>query len=153
MGFFDFNQQDLDNAVGVIFPVKEVIEFACLDYKENALNGMLILNCKVLSGEFAGRLHTIFINNLDNAVSQKLRVQFALAFWTPEELKGQTHNPAKLINRKFSAVAGQVREHNGREYQNIGVFQDLGPYESEGLEDAAAVADASFHDADGNPKF
>lgn len=149
MSFFSFSEKDLTALEPLLWPAKEVVEFVCLDYKENATNGTLILNTMVLTGDHTGKLHTMFIDNRDNTISQKIRVQFALAFWSAEELRQHAHNPAKLVNRKFSAVAGMQRPSTDgtRVFQGFGAFKDLGPYED------AGTTTADFTDENGNPRF
>lgn len=149
MGFFEIGEKDLKAIERLIWPAKEVVRFVITDFKENQQSGSLILNCRVLSGEFAGRDHTIYIENRDHPVSQKLRVQFALAFWKAEEIKAGNHNPAKLINREFEARAGAVREHDGKQYQNFESFRDIGPHGG----GATAEDGAGFTDENGNPRF
>lgn len=127
MSFFNVTKQDLD-LIPIVFNAKEVIEFVCLDFNEMKTN-TLVLNCQVLTGEHAGKRHAVFIDSRENSFAKKLRVQFLLAFWTKEELQTQTFHPSKLMNRKFSAVAQEPREYEGKLYQNISGFHDLGVYE------------------------
>lgn len=146
MSFFNISQSDLESVQKIVFMAKEVVEFVILDYSENAQNGSLILNTKVLTGEHVGRNFTLFIENRDHEISKRNRIQFALAFWTAEELKSGSVNPAKLVNRKFSAQALASREHNGQVYQNFSGWKDLGPHtEGTGTEE--------FVDGDGKPRF
>lgn len=146
MSFFSFSESDLDAATPIIFNTKEVVEMVCLDYNEGK-QGNLALNCKILTGEKAGKPYTVFIDNREHPMSQKLRTQFALAFWTREELIGGTFMPAKLVNRKFSVVAQEPREHEGKTFQNVSNFRDLGEFT------AADVPPDTMVNSDGNPKF
>lgn len=144
MSFFNVTANDLAAAEKPIWPAKEVAEFVITDFKESEEQGF-ILNTKVLSERHNDRSYTHFISNRDHEIAQKQRVQFLLAFWTKDELQNGTAKPVKLVNRRFSAVAGQAKEHNGQTYQQFSGWKDLGEY--------APTAGASAMDSEGNPKY
>lgn len=146
MSFFEFSAKDLEVAEYPVWPAKEVAEFVVLDFQENPQTNDLKLSCKVVSERHNDRFVTMFINNKPNEFAQKRRVQFALAFWTKEELIAGNAAPAKLVNRKFSAVANAPRDWEGKVFQDWGNFKDLGEYTS-------ASTDADLVAADGTPKF
>ena len=145
MSFFEFSEQDLDLAE-FFFAPNEVVEFVCLDFNETKQK-TLVLNCRVLSGEHAGKAKSIFIDSRETTPSRKNRIQFALAFWTREELVAKSNHPSKLINRKFSAVAQPSREHEGKTYQNIVNFTDMGPYAGDVGMASATLNGAAHADA------
>jgi hypothetical protein len=150
MSFFNVTEQDLD-LIPIVFNAKEVVEFVCLDFNEMK-NNTLVMNCRVLSGDHAGKRHSIFIDSRENSFAKKLRVQFLLAFWTKDELQTQTFHPSKLMNRKFSAVAQEPREYEGKIYQSMTGFHDLGVYEgTEASVGAYANGSAESHAA--APRF
>lgn len=148
MSFFDFSEQDLDLA-DYFFTGGEVVEFVCLDFNETK-NKSLVLDCRVLTGEHAGKSKQIWIDSRENNISKKNRVQFGLAFWSKEELIAKTFHPSKLVNRKFSAVAAPTREHEGKTFQNISNFVDIGPFVGDVNAAAATLNGAAHADA---PRF
>lgn len=150
MSFFDISEADLDAATPIIFNAGEVIEFLCLDFNETK-NGAAILNCKVLSGENAGKTHTIFLNNHETPTAKKNRVQFLLAFWSKEELIAGENKRSKLINRKFTVVASAPRDYEGKTYQDLRQFVDLGESLDTNGVDASSLGSTADH-AD-SPRF
>lgn len=125
---FDFTEQELSSQEQLLFSAKEVVEFHCLDFNETR-NQDLMLRCKVLTGKHTGREYTHFLQNkADNKFQREKLMKFACAFWTKEELLGKEYQKAKLINRKFSAVAQEPREYNGRTFQEFGGWRDLGTF-------------------------
>jgi len=129
---FGFSQEDFDASIPIIFKAKETIEFGCKDVKENTDKDSITMTCKILSGEFKDRDYRITINDGNNDFARERKVQFALEFWTAEELKSNNFKLARLIGKRFSAVAGAPREYNGRTYQDVYGYKNLS-----GKEDAA----------------
>lgn len=150
MSFFDFSEADLD-LMPVMFDDNEVVEFVCIDFNEITKTNTLALNCRVLTGKYKGRPHTIFIDSRDNPFSKKIKVQFALAFWTREEILAKDNHPSKLINRKFRAVAQPKREHEGKTYQSITQFTDLGEFT--GVEDAPVHLNGAAENHAASPRY
>ena len=119
--------EDLALTKPAVFTAKEVVEFVCLDADENFQYQRLNLKCKILSGEHAGRNHTISLNlKKDNEVQRRKLATFAVAFYSEEEItKGETPL-ARLVGRKFTAIAQAPREWQGKTYQDFDYFKDLG---------------------------
>lgn len=143
MSFFNFTEAELIESAPIIFPAKEVVEFACLNFNETR-RGDLMLNCKVLTGAYAGRDFTPVIDNREHPVSRKNKINFARAFWSEDELRSNTAQPARLINRRFSAVPLEAREHNGKQYQSFIGWKDLGEMANGSSPDALPADSSRF---------
>lgn len=146
MSFFEFSAESIAGIEKPLWPAKDVVEFVILDFKEMVPSNDLILSCRVLSKEHNDRKYEHYISNRDNDITQKSRIEFALAFWSKEELIAGDAKPAKLINRRFSVVASPAKEHNGKTYQGFYGWKDLGEF-------VPGQAASPAADAEGNPKF
>jgi hypothetical protein len=121
------SKEDLGLLEHPVFEAKEVVEFVCLEAEENAQWGTLSLKCKIQSGKFKGRRYSIRVDlKADREIARIRRARFALAFWKPEEIASGTVNPARLVGRRFTAMAQQAREWNGKTLQDMDFFKDLG---------------------------
>ncbi len=128
----------------LLFTKGDVVEFQCVDFKEKADKDLLVVTCKVLTGEYAGKTYAHFIRYADNPGAKRVYASFMLAFWSREDVTGGTVNPARLMGRRFSAVAQQVREHQGKQYQNFMDFKDLGEGEPLTLDDGQIPDDLPY---------
>lgn len=135
------NEQDLVEAQELQFPDREVVKFLITDFRENPSNGNIILKVQALTSEHKGQDTEIFITTKDNPASKKRRAQFfnefiAKGVWTKADLLAGTAELKKLLGRVLTAKS-ELRESNGKKYQNWGDLQD------EGLQpQGAAVAGA-----------
>lgn len=119
--------EDLALTKPIVFDAKEVVEFVCLDADENVQYQRLSLKCKVLSGQYRGRRYTISLSlKKENEIQRRRLATFALAFYNEKEITSGETPIARLVGRKFSAVAQPSREWSGKTYQDFDHFKDLG---------------------------
>lgn len=118
---------DLALTKPTVFTAKEVVEFICLDVEENAQYEAINLKCKVLSGENTDRRFVIRLSmKKEHEIQRRKLATFALAFYSEDEItKGDTPI-ARLVGRRFTAVAQVPREYQGKTYQDFDYFKDLG---------------------------
>lgn len=144
MGFLDNVGSDevLNADESLIFPEKSFIEFTCIDAKENAKNGDLILDCQVNSGEHSGKRHSIFISDRDHEIARKQKAQFLKAFWSIDQLKSGNISPADLVATEFTARAGKARTPEGSDmtFQGFTNFSKLSTGNDIGNDGANTVA-------------
>lgn len=128
MKFLSFNEEELAGPEDLRFKDGEVVKMRCLDFMEDQTKGDLKLTCAVLTGDHVGKQISMFISNRPHEVAQKIRRQFALAFWTKEQLLSGDAQGALLIGRVFTAKSrvSPPKEVGGQTFQNWGSFRDLG---------------------------
>lgn len=133
MSFFATSGDSFKAAEDLEFEDKEVVGFQCTDFNENATKKSLTLRVRVMTGKFKDKDFKIFMNQQDNDANMKRLSQFFHAFWTSEEIKVGTCNPAKLIGRKFTAKCEARKNPKPKEgqdpnkvFRNWGEFQDRG---------------------------
>lgn len=119
--------EDLDMDEKLVFVEGEEYEFICLDTIDNLSKESLILKCKVLNGEHAGKEHALFLSKkrVYPIMIRKLR-EFAKAFYTERELRSGEQPLSRLYLRKFAATALEARTHNDTVYQDFHKWRDLG---------------------------
>lgn len=133
--FFATTEADATAAAEIRFGDGEIVRMQCLDFNSNAAKGSVTLRCKVLSGPHSGKTTSVFLNGNQNEVSQKIKSQFLLAFWTADEIKSSQCKPAKLIGRVFT-VKSKVSVKKGdtsptpATFQNWSEFTDIGAGET-----------------------
>lgn len=132
---------DLLEAEKFIFEKGEEVKFICLDTYDNVTKESIMLKCKILSGEHEGKLYNLYLSKKRTFPHfiKKLR-NFALAFYTREELKSGDQPLSRLYMRIFTAVAEEPREYKGSWFQDFGKWFDLG----EQLEDGTIHKDQSI---------
>lgn len=109
------------------FPAKEVVEFICQDIDENETYQSLNLKCKVQAGKHAGRtIHIRLSKKRDHEMQRVKLARWALAFYSQDEILSNTIPLARMVGRRFTAVAQAAREHNGKTYQDFDFFRDMG---------------------------
>lgn len=144
---FTISREDLDLVKEVIWPEREVVEFVCLDVEENQAQQRLSFKCKCLSGKFRGRRQSLSLSMKKDNEIQKVRLaRWALAFYSEDELIAGNTPLARMIGRKFTAVAARPREYMGRTYQDFDYWKDLGeasPSEKEATAGAAASSSSA----------
>lgn len=151
MGFFDTDANSLNIDPDLEFVDGEIVQILCTDFFENATKGSLTIKGNVLSGPHTGKVAKIYMNNNNNEVSKKLKIQFLKAFWTVEEINGGNVKGARLIGRKFS-VKSKVAKKDNKTYQNWEQFHDLGVGDTaQQAQPAPSQSAASAPAAAGNP--
>lgn len=124
---FQISREDLDLVKELIFQEKEVVELVCMDAEENQSQQRLVFKCKVLSGANRGRRHSLSLSlKKDNEIQRVKLARWALAFYTEEELLGGNTPLARMIGRKFTAVAQRPREWQGKTFQDFDYWRDQG---------------------------
>lgn len=123
-------ESDLNEAQEIQFQHKSVVKFLITDFRENATNGNIILKVTVLSEEHKGAETEIFLTTKDNPASKKRRAQFFNAFinsgvWKKEDLISGAAELKALLGHAIT-VTSDLREHQGKSYQNWNDFQDCG---------------------------
>lgn len=151
MSFFgSWTDEALKAPERLVWKTGDIVKFKVLDFNENVQTGDLVVKCLVMNTEHEGKEHKLFISNRQNDAAQKVRRQFALAFWTKEELVSGDAKPAKLMGRLFSSKSrvSPPKTEGQDPYQNWDGFKDLGPDVEPDDGDGH-----SFATEDGTPRF
>lgn len=117
----------------LLFDKDKEVTFLCVDPKEHKGKQQLILNCKVLDGDHAGKLHTLYLSQKRDQQHHIRRLRdFGKAFYTEAEIRKRDTPLSRLYNRKFTAIPEAPREYNGKWYQDFGKWHDLGEMQADG---------------------
>ena len=127
MNDLGFTADDLKEPEALKFTAKEPVQFYIIDVKEinreetdekRALKA-LVLTTKVMTGEYEGKLFSMFINKR----FKDAFVKFLRASWTIAELeeavKAGSIDYTRLVGRTLEATPAAAKEVGDKVYQNF----------------------------------
>jgi hypothetical protein len=121
--FFDCAVEDLELPSILMFTVGDAVEFTILaDIRQDNEKCQLVIPCRVNTGEHKNKVHLMFVRKAD----KRGYASFMQAFWKREDVLGKNAKPSELIGRSFRAVPSKLREYQGKQFQNLENFIDLG---------------------------
>jgi len=121
--FFDCTEENLNVPNTLQFEPGNAVEFTILaDIKQNNDKGYLCVPCRVNTGEHKNKVHLLFIRKAD----KRGYSSFMQAFWKREDILEKKAKPSSLIGKSFRAVPSPLKEYQGKMYQSLENFLDMG---------------------------
>jgi len=115
--FFTVSKEDLVLPPSfLIFEPGTKVTLTIEDFKEDkSSKPKLTITTRVLTGEHEGQQHLMVIRK----AHKKGFVNFMTAFFNKEDILAGNIKPSSLIGKTFNCTAEDIREFNGREYQDL----------------------------------
>jgi hypothetical protein len=124
MNFLDsIDFSDTSALDGILFTKGDKVSYTIISVTED--DKAIKVKTVLTNTRFEGKDYTIRLSLAPNAPSRRQLLQFLTAYFSIDDLRAKKAVLGDLIGKSGTLVAGDVREYNGRKYQNLQEFKAI----------------------------